>query len=80
MLGIGALHRARCFRLHKFYEEYNIPAICIPGTIDNDIAGTGRNNVRLRRLTGENKSRGADQGIGCEGWDDKRTPKQRGKS
>ncbi|MBP9926517.1 MAG: 6-phosphofructokinase [Cyclobacteriaceae bacterium] len=26
--------------LHKFYEEYNVPAICIPGTIDNDIAGT----------------------------------------
>lgn len=26
--------------LHKFYEEYAIPSICIPGTIDNDIAGT----------------------------------------
>lgn len=26
--------------LHKFYEEYGIPSICIPGTIDNDIAGT----------------------------------------
>ncbi len=26
--------------LHKFYEEFNIPSICIPGTIDNDIAGT----------------------------------------
>jgi 6-phosphofructokinase 1 len=26
--------------LHKFYEEYKIPSICIPGTIDNDIAGT----------------------------------------
>lgn len=26
--------------LHKFYQEYNIPSICIPGTIDNDIAGT----------------------------------------
>ncbi|MBL7858215.1 MAG: 6-phosphofructokinase [Cyclobacteriaceae bacterium] len=26
--------------LHKFYEEYKIPSICIPGTIDNDLAGT----------------------------------------
>lgn len=26
--------------LHKFYQEYNVPAICIPGTIDNDLAGT----------------------------------------
>jgi 6-phosphofructokinase 1 len=26
--------------LHKFYQEYNIPSICIPGTIDNDLAGT----------------------------------------
>jgi 6-phosphofructokinase 1 len=26
--------------LHKFYEEFNVPSICIPGTIDNDIAGT----------------------------------------
>ena len=26
--------------LHKFYEEYGIPSICIPGTIDNDIPGT----------------------------------------
>jgi 6-phosphofructokinase 1 len=26
--------------LHKFYQEYNIPSVCIPGTIDNDIAGT----------------------------------------
>lgn len=26
--------------LHKFYEEYQIPSICIPGTIDNDLAGT----------------------------------------
>lgn len=26
--------------LHTFYEEYKIPSICIPGTIDNDIAGT----------------------------------------
>lgn len=26
--------------LHQFYEEVNIPSICIPGTIDNDIAGT----------------------------------------
>lgn len=26
--------------LHKFYQEYNVPSICIPGTIDNDIAGT----------------------------------------
>lgn len=26
--------------LHKLYEEFNIPSICVPGTIDNDIAGT----------------------------------------
>lgn len=26
--------------LHKFYEEYQLPVICIPGTIDNDLAGT----------------------------------------
>ncbi|HEY5916862.1 MAG TPA: 6-phosphofructokinase [Chryseolinea sp.] len=26
--------------LHKFYEEFAIPSICIPGTIDNDLAGT----------------------------------------
>lgn len=26
--------------LHKFYEEHKIPSICIPGTIDNDLAGT----------------------------------------
>jgi 6-phosphofructokinase 1 len=26
--------------LHKFYEEYSIPSICVPGTIDNDLAGT----------------------------------------
>lgn len=26
--------------LHKLYEEYGIPCICVPGTIDNDIAGT----------------------------------------
>jgi 6-phosphofructokinase 1 len=26
--------------LHKLYEEYSIPSICMPGTIDNDIAGT----------------------------------------
>ncbi len=26
--------------LHKFYEEHGIPSISIPGTIDNDIAGT----------------------------------------
>lgn len=26
--------------LHKFYQEFKIPSICIPGTIDNDIAGT----------------------------------------
>lgn len=26
--------------LHKFFEEYQIPSVCIPGTIDNDIAGT----------------------------------------
>jgi 6-phosphofructokinase 1 len=26
--------------LHVFYEEFGIPSICIPGTIDNDLAGT----------------------------------------
>jgi len=26
--------------LHKFYEEYKMPVICIPGTIDNDLPGT----------------------------------------
>ncbi len=26
--------------LHRFYEEFGIPSICVPGTIDNDIAGT----------------------------------------
>lgn len=26
--------------LHKFYEEHQIPSVCIPGTIDNDLAGT----------------------------------------
>ncbi len=26
--------------LHKFFEEFKIPSVCIPGTIDNDLAGT----------------------------------------
>jgi 6-phosphofructokinase 1 len=26
--------------LNKFYQEYKVPAICIPGTIDNDLPGT----------------------------------------
>jgi len=26
--------------LHKFYEEFQIPSICIPGTIDNDLPGS----------------------------------------
>lgn len=26
--------------LHKFFEEYEIPSVCIPGTIDNDLPGT----------------------------------------
>jgi 6-phosphofructokinase 1 len=26
--------------LHKLQEEYHIPTICIPGTIDNDLSGT----------------------------------------
>ena len=26
--------------LHVFFEEFGIPSICIPGTIDNDLAGT----------------------------------------
>ncbi|MDL5050822.1 ATP-dependent 6-phosphofructokinase [Oscillatoria amoena NRMC-F 0135] len=26
--------------LHQFFEEFGLPSICIPGTIDNDIPGT----------------------------------------
>lgn len=26
--------------LHKFYQEFQLPSICIPGTIDNDLPGT----------------------------------------
>lgn len=26
--------------LHKFYDEYRVPSVCIPGTIDNDLPGT----------------------------------------
>ncbi len=26
--------------LHKLYQEFGMPALCIPGTIDNDISGT----------------------------------------
>jgi 6-phosphofructokinase 1 len=26
--------------LHKFFDEFGIPSLCIPGTIDNDLAGT----------------------------------------
>jgi len=26
--------------LHLFFEEYQIPSVCIPGTIDNDLPGT----------------------------------------
>ena len=26
--------------LHKLHQEYNLPCICVPGTIDNDIFGT----------------------------------------
>jgi len=26
--------------LHKFFQEYQVPSICIPGTIDNDLQGT----------------------------------------
>lgn len=26
--------------LHKFNEEYGVPSVCIPGTIDNDLPGT----------------------------------------
>lgn len=26
--------------LHKFYDEYQVPSVCIPGTIDNDLPGT----------------------------------------
>jgi 6-phosphofructokinase 1 len=26
--------------LHKFYQEFQFPSICIPGTIDNDLSGT----------------------------------------
>ena len=26
--------------LHKFFQEHNVPSVCIPGTIDNDLSGT----------------------------------------
>lgn len=26
--------------LHTFFQEYRMPSVCIPGTIDNDLAGT----------------------------------------
>lgn len=26
--------------LHKFYQEFGVPSVCIPGTIDNDLSGT----------------------------------------
>lgn len=26
--------------LHVFFEEFGVPSVCIPGTIDNDLAGT----------------------------------------
>ncbi len=26
--------------LHKLHEEFNLPVLCIPGTIDNDLSGT----------------------------------------
>jgi 6-phosphofructokinase 1 len=26
--------------LHKLYEQFQLPSVCIPGTIDNDLAGT----------------------------------------
>jgi 6-phosphofructokinase 1 len=26
--------------LHKLYEQFQMPSVCIPGTIDNDLAGT----------------------------------------
>jgi 6-phosphofructokinase 1 len=26
--------------LHKLYEQFQMPCVCIPGTIDNDLAGT----------------------------------------
>src|SRR5687768_14097494 len=26
--------------LHKFFGEFQVPSICIPGTIDNDLSGT----------------------------------------
>jgi 6-phosphofructokinase 1 len=26
--------------LHKFYEDFEVPSICVPGTIDNDLSGT----------------------------------------
>lgn len=26
--------------LHKFFDEFGIPSLCIPGTIDNDLPGT----------------------------------------
>src|SRR6187551_6541 len=26
--------------LHKLYEQFKVPSVCIPGTIDNDLSGT----------------------------------------
>jgi 6-phosphofructokinase 1 len=26
--------------LHKFWQEFKVPSVCVPGTIDNDLAGT----------------------------------------
>ena len=26
--------------LHKFFQEFGVPSVCVPGTIDNDISGT----------------------------------------
>jgi 6-phosphofructokinase 1 len=26
--------------LHKFFQEFGVPSVCIPGTIDNDLSGT----------------------------------------
>ncbi len=26
--------------LHKLYEQFQVPSVCIPGTIDNDLSGT----------------------------------------
>ena len=38
--------------LHVFFEEFGIPSICIPGTIDNDLAGIHRSTFEGSSVEG----------------------------